>query len=111
MSAERELHDLHNGLEEVIGPERAATLMSRLPAVPLSELVTKADLHGEMSAMEERLSGRMEGEFKAVRLEMAAMGDRLRAEFTAQLSQQFSRQTWTIVVAFVMAAAAIAGLT
>lgn len=42
--AERARHDLLARLEEVLGPEQAATLMENLPPRPWSELVTKDDL-------------------------------------------------------------------
>ena len=89
---ERELHELHNGWEKVLGPDRAATLMSRLSPVAGAEVATRTDL---------RTLG------DVLRLEMAAQGDKLRAEVVNQIS----RQTWVIVVAFVMAVAAVAGLS
>lgn len=46
-------HDLHVGLEAVLGPERAAALMSALPS---DELATKADL----AALELRLMTNVE---------------------------------------------------
>ena len=42
-------HDLYTGLREVIGPERAETLMSAIPLHDLDEVVTKADLRAEIS--------------------------------------------------------------
>ncbi len=37
-------HDLYNGLTELLGPQRAETLMAALPAYDTSDLVTKSDL-------------------------------------------------------------------
>jgi hypothetical protein len=42
--SESDRHDLYNGLTEWLGPRRAETLMSALPAYDISELVTKSDL-------------------------------------------------------------------
>ena len=43
-SSEAARHDLYNGLNELLGPERAETLMAALPAYDTSDLVTKSDL-------------------------------------------------------------------
>lgn len=44
-------HDLYTGLRDVIGPERAETLMSAIPLHDLDEVVTKADLRAEIAEL------------------------------------------------------------
>ncbi|MFP3883727.1 MAG: hypothetical protein ACLFWH_15615 [Actinomycetota bacterium] len=44
-------HDLYTGLRDVIGPERAETLMSAIPLHDLDEVVTKADLRAEAAGL------------------------------------------------------------
>ncbi len=43
--------DLYTGLRDVIGPERAETLMSAIPLHDLDEVVTKADLRAELAKL------------------------------------------------------------
>lgn len=50
-------HDLHTGLEEALGPERAETLMDYLPPVGWADVATKRDLDN----VEERLGARIDG--------------------------------------------------
>jgi hypothetical protein len=47
---------LHTGLEEILGPGRAATLMSRLPAVPWPDVVTKSYLDKKLTVVEDKLT-------------------------------------------------------
>lgn len=95
---ERELHELHNGLEGVLGPDQAATLMSRLSPVSWPDVATKADIAATRADM--KTLG------DTLRLEMASQCDRVRADLTSQMSSQ----TRTLVVAYVMALLAVAGL-
>jgi hypothetical protein len=41
---ERSRHDLHVGLEEILGPDRAAILMEHLPPMGWADVATKRDL-------------------------------------------------------------------
>jgi len=66
---ERARHELHRKLEEVLGSEEAATLMSHLPPVGWADVATKHDL--------------------------AQLGDRLRVE----MYQGFARQSRATVMA------------
>jgi hypothetical protein len=43
-ASESARHDLYNGLNELLGPQRTETLMAALPAYDASDLVTKSDL-------------------------------------------------------------------
>jgi len=63
---ERTRHLLHQRLEEVLGPEEAATLMEQLPPVGWADVATKrdlenlrldirAELHAELSTLQWRV--------------------------------------------------------
>ncbi len=70
--------DLYTGLVEVLGPERAETLMSAIPLYDLDEVATKRDLLV------------LKGDLQVLKAE-------LRAEFTAMLSAEVGglRRTMT----------------
>jgi hypothetical protein len=55
-SAESRRHDLYNGLTEILGNDRADTLMAYLPSRESTELTTRSDL----DALEERLARRID---------------------------------------------------
>lgn len=44
-------HDLHSGLEEVLGPQRAETLMDYLPPVGWADVATKSDLDAAVATL------------------------------------------------------------
>lgn len=78
-------HRLFNRLEEVLGPQEAASLMTSLPAYDVTDIATKADL--------QRLSDEMRTEFIAVRTEMQHFADLTREEFAtvrAEMSGGFT---------------------
>lgn len=55
--------DLYNGLTELLGPKRAEALMSYLPVIEASEVLTRSDLlafRDEMSGRFDRLEERMD---------------------------------------------------
>lgn len=59
MPSEAARLDLYNGLSELLGPERAETLMASLPTLDISGLATKADLkllEVRMNALEARMT-------------------------------------------------------
>ncbi len=76
---ERARHDLHRGLEKVLGPERAATLMAHLSPVPHVALATRDDLRdlervlvarieavgSRIEAAESRIEAKIEREMRA----------------------------------------------
>lgn len=106
---ERALHELHNGLEEVIGPDRAATLMSRLSPVSPSDVVTKSYLDQKLGAVDEKLG--------AVDEKLNALEERLtltiRAEVAtsqAVLLQQMNSQTKTMIFSLLMTLAMVTAL-
>jgi hypothetical protein len=58
---ERARHELYLGVEEVLGTERADTLMSLLPPVGWADVATKDDirlLQGELNNLEARMNVR-----------------------------------------------------
>ena len=76
--------DLYNGLTETLGPARAGTLMSMLPAYDYDQLVTKTDLKvfkaelkaelgEEISAMGASLNARIDRLFYLLVLVMVAV--------------------------------------
>jgi CII-binding regulator of phage lambda lysogenization HflD len=57
-TSEARRHDLYTGLEELLGTERANTLMAYLPAYEITELATKADirrLEDRLDRLDDRL--------------------------------------------------------
>lgn len=81
--AEEQRHELYQGLVDVLGRERAATLMERLPPVGWVEVATKRDLdhQRELSRRDlEREAGLLRTEMHAGFAEMAAEFSNVRAE-------------------------------
>jgi len=81
--------DLYNGLSQVLGPERAETLMSAIPLHDLDEVATKgglallaADLRSEMGDLRSEM-GDLRSEMGDLRSEMAG----LRAELKTDLAE------------------------
>ncbi|MGH2759772.1 MAG: hypothetical protein ACRDKJ_09425 [Actinomycetota bacterium] len=48
---ERSRHELHRKLEQALGPDEAATLMSYLPPFGWADVVTKRDLDGAVDGL------------------------------------------------------------
>jgi hypothetical protein len=92
---ENALHDLHSSLDEILGPERAATLMSRLSPVIWPDVVTKSYLDEKLTAMEDKLTLTIEAKV---------------ATCHAALSEQLNRQTMTLVVALLSTLAMVTAL-
>lgn len=53
VASEAKRHDLYTGLNEVLGPDRAETLMTYLPAQPATDLATRPDI-GRLEARMDR---------------------------------------------------------
>jgi len=81
---ERARHELFLRLQEVLGPDRAETLMEMMPPVGWADVATKRDL----DALEQRVDLRFE-----------AMEHRLLAAFRGELLTAVTTQTRTLVIA------------
>ena len=102
---ERARHELFLRLEEVLGPERAATLMEMMPPVGWADVATKRDL----DALEQRLNLRFElvdQRFETCKHELMAA---FRAELQAQ-SNVITAQTRTLLLANVGTVLSLAAL-
>jgi hypothetical protein len=88
---ERARHELYLAIEELVGAERADTLMDLLPPVGWADVATKHDL----TAVEERLGLRFES---------------MEHRFDAKLAHALRDQTRTLVFALVGSLAAMSSL-
>jgi hypothetical protein len=107
---ERARHELHRRLEEVLGPDEAATLMSHLPPVGWADVATKHDL----AQLEERMNMRFDMvDQRLVSMEERFDGklDRLRADIYAAMAEQsktFLRTTVLSIFGSVLTVASLA---
>ena len=86
---ERSRHDLHGKVEEVLGPEAAATLMALLPPVAWADLATKRDL--------DHLADRLRADLRA------EMNAQLRSIYTAMIATMLGTATLSGTLAFTAA--------
>jgi hypothetical protein len=99
---ERARHELHRKLEEVLGPNEAATLMSHLPPVGWADVATKHDL----ALLEERMNLR----FQSMEDRIDGKLDRLRGDIFDRMAQQsvtFLRATVLSIVGSVLTVASL----
>jgi hypothetical protein len=78
-------HRLHNRLEQLLGPDDAATLMEHLPPDEWNQLVTKSDfreLRDELRDVERRLTEHVDLRVKAT------VGESTRLLFFSLLASQ-----------------------
>lgn len=94
MASEAARNDLYNGLTELLGPERAETLMTYLPAYDPSEVATKSDLR------------ELKQELKS---EIGEMKQELRSEM-GELSKRIDRVLLTLAAGLFVIFAAVVGL-
>ena len=94
--------DLYNGLRDVLGPERAETLMSAIPLHDLDEVATKRDI-AELRAEIAELRAELKEDIAALRVEMANEIGALR--------KTMSNWMVTVLVAVVGAMVSIALIT
>jgi hypothetical protein len=109
---ERARHELHRRLEEVLGPDEAATLMSHLPPVGWADVATKHDvvlLKQDLIQLEERMNLRfdmVDQRFDSMDERFDGKLDRLRGEIFEALAKQ-SRTTVLAVLGSVFTVASL----
>lgn len=90
--------DLYTGLTEVLGPERAETLMSALPILDFTEVATKGDMVAlgvRLDRVEERLDrvdekvDRLEGRLDRLDAKLDHIGGRLDRLFQTLVAGLF----------------------
>ena len=74
---ERSRHALHQRLEEVLGPEQAATLMEHLPPVGWADVATKRDL--------DLLQAATKRDVDVLRTEIGSVEQRIRSDVRDQI--------------------------
>jgi hypothetical protein len=89
---ERTRHQLHGRLEEILGPEEAATLMSYLPPVGWADVATKHDLDVIRRDLDE-----LRGDVQDLRREVRTDIDGLRSELI-QLRSDSAAQVRTFML-------------
>lgn len=98
--------DLYTGLSELLGPNRAETLMSAIPLHSLDEVATKADLAVLRAELKEDIAG--------VRSELSIEMAQLRSELMSEIGAlRKTMTTWmlTILVSIIGAMSGVALLT
>jgi hypothetical protein len=106
---EDQRHDLYEGLIEVLGREKATTLMEHLPPVGWAEVATQRDLDHQSTVSRRdleveagKLRHEMSTEFAAVRTEITSMGERF--------GRDMREQSRTFFLGMLAANTALAGL-
>lgn len=77
-------NDLYNGLSELLGPERAETLMSYLPRYDPDDVATRSDVDSIRSDIAD-LRSELTGDITSVRSEFRAEIADFRSEFRADI--------------------------
>ena len=95
MASEAARLDLYNGLSEILGTERAETLMAALPTYDISEIATKSDIY----ALEARVDARfdsigaridgLESRLASVETIVIGLGARMDRMFLAMIAGLF----------------------
>jgi hypothetical protein len=102
---ERARHELHRKLEQVLGADEAATLMSHLPPVGWADVATKHDL----AQLEERMNLRFESidrRFDSMEERFDGKLDRFRGEIFEAMAKQ-SRATVIAVLGSILTVASL----
>ncbi len=113
---EESRHQLFRGLEETLGPDKAATLMELLPPVGWADVATKRDLdqlgtelRNEMTALGTELRNEMTALGTELRSEIATLGGGLHGEIERSRAE-FYREQRNQAIAIIGANATITGL-
>ena len=107
-SPDPSLHSLYSRLEEVLGPEHADTLMTRLPPFATTELASRTDvaeLGAEVAALGDRLhrvEDRIDHKFERLDVRFDSLQDAIR--------DQLKTYTLTTVGAMTALTAIYAGM-
>lgn len=96
-TSERARADLYTGLAEVLGPDRAETLMAQLPRFDPAEVATRSDLAATRS------------DLAATRSDLAALRSEMRDGLVA-VSQRLDRLFLTLLVGMFGLVAAMVGV-
>jgi hypothetical protein len=102
--SETERLDLYSARNDLLGPERAETLMAFLPTIDTSQLATKVDLKAELA----RLHGRIDS-LEARMTSLEARMTSLEALVTA-LGGRLDRIYLTLVAGLLVIVAAMVGV-
>jgi len=100
--------DLYNGLSDLLGPERAETLMTHLPRYDPAEVATKSDFAELRTDFAE-----LRSDFAELRSDFRSEISELRTEMTtgfAGVTERFDRMYLTLVAGFFVIVAAMAGV-
>lgn len=101
-------NDLYNGLSEVLGPERAETLMSYLPRYDPGEVATRSDLDSIRTEIAD-LRSELKSDIADLRSEVKADTASVRSELATHGELLFSLQR-TLIAGFITFGAALVGL-
>ena len=117
---EDQRHDLYEGLIELLGREKATTLMEHLPPVGWADVATKRDLDHQSTVSRRdleveagKLRHEMSTEFAAVRNEMSTEFAAVRNEMSsmgARFEHALREQSRTFFLGMLAANTALAGL-
>ncbi len=126
--------DLYNGLSDLLGPERAETLMTHLPRYDPAEVATKsdfADLRSDFAELRSDFRGEMSelrsdfrSDFAELRSDFGSEIGELRSDFGNEISElrgemsagfagvneRFDGMYLTLVAGFFVVVAAMAGV-
>ena len=82
---ERQRHDLHARLEQVLGPEEASTLMSYLPPVGWADVATKRDLDHFADRLRIEFRDALHEEATSVRRDLNVRIDKLEDKLSGRI--------------------------